>query len=86
MRGGGQEKKSERANNTGQVRGACQTGRQKNRAGVQGHRPRRKGVRTVQNGLVRVDMLTACIGREKGDKYSKVRGVRHMGAGQEREI
>ena len=40
-----------------------------NRARVQGHIPRRKGVRTVQNGLVGIDVLTACIGREKGDKY-----------------
>ena len=29
MKGGGQKKKSERLNNTGQVRGACQTGRQR---------------------------------------------------------
>jgi hypothetical protein len=43
-----------------------------NRAGVQGHKPRRKGVRTVQNGLVGVDLLggqrlPASGGRKKGN-------------------
>jgi hypothetical protein len=48
--------------------------------------PRRKGVRTVQNGRFAGGSKTACIGRVKREKYSKVIRVRHMRAGQEREI
>ncbi len=73
-RGGGGAEKKVRGQTARDKRGehARQAADKDNRAGVQGHKPRRKGVRTVQNGLVGVDLLggqrlPASGGRKKGN-------------------
>ena len=86
----GAEKKSERANNTGQARGASQTHKQRQLcrcAGTQTKKKRRPDCpKRVGGGRFAGGSKTACIGRAKEGKYFKVRGGRHMKAGQETEI
>ena len=90
VRGGGQKKESERANNTGQVRVPCQTGRQREScrcAGWQTKKYRRpdrpKRVETLKSAGV---CGTACIGREKQEKFWEVRQATHTQDGQDREL
>jgi hypothetical protein len=57
---------------------------------MQGNRPKRKGVRTVQNGSAKVILLGGgglpAWARKKNEKYSELRDGRHRDQGQEREL
>ena len=64
VRGGGQKKKSERANNTGQVRGACQTGRQRESCRCAGT-PTKKKRRPDCPKRVGGDRFSDCLHRER---------------------
>ncbi len=58
------------------------------RAGVRGCRPRRRGVRTGQNGSklsIPLVSATAFIGRAKEEKFWELRDGTHNQAGQDKE-
>jgi hypothetical protein len=71
--GGEAENKSERTNNTGQVRGVCHTGRQRQScscAGTQTKKKRRLDCpKRVDGSRFAGRSETACIGRAKEGKY-----------------
>ena len=87
VRGGGQKTKSERANNTGQVRGACQTGIQRESCRCAGTHTKKKRRPDCPK---RVDLLGVkdCLHREREMReiFRSERGQTHEGGAGEGDL